>query len=169
MNKELTFQKTTKQQYINAYSTWFDSFSESHIPFTTTVVFRSSGYKQMPDFWRSEYKHKFLWKINKQLSRHASELVFYSDFCRYEFGESSRYKSLSDQRKPHHVHGIILIPKKYVHKILDKETNKISDRLIKDFNSIKNVSSVLIERIIEGKSQDWISYMTKRKDFHQDQ
>ncbi len=169
MNKDSTFQKTTKEQYINEYSTWFDSFSEFHIPFTTTVVFRSSGYKPRPDFFLSEYKHKFIWKINKQLSRHASELVFYHDFCRYEFGESSRFKSIADKRSPHHVHGIILIPKEYVNKIWNQETNKICDRLKKDFNSIKNVSSVLVEPIIEGKTQDWISYMTKGKDFYQDQ
>lgn len=167
MNKEFTFQRPTKQHYINAHATWFKSLSESWNPFCTTVVFKSSGCKPRPDYWLDEYRHKFLWKINKQLSRHARELVFYHDFCRYEFGESSLYKSIRDQRKPHHVHGVIHIPKEYVHKIWDQVENKITDRLNTDFKSISNISSVLIEPLKEDKMESWIGYMHKGKDFYQ--
>lgn len=168
MNKEFEYIKPTKKQYINATATWFKSMSESWIPFATTVVFKSSGHKPRSEYWINEYEHKFLWKVNKQLSRHASELLFYSDFCRYEFGESSRYKSLSDQRCPHHVHGIINIPPQYVHKIWNQDLKKIPERLMKDIKSIKNISSVLVEPIRLDEIENWIGYMVKDKNFYQE-
>jgi len=165
MEQEIYYQKPTKYDYINAHDTWFKSISESWISFATTVVFQSSGYKPRPEYWLQEYKHNFIWKINKILSRNANHLVFYDDFCRYEFGESSLYKSVKDQRKPHHVHGIIFIPKELVHKVWNQEINSITQRLSKDFKSIRNISSVLIEPIREDEMKNWIGYMTKGKVF----
>lgn len=169
MNKDFNFQKPTKNQNIDAYVDLFKSRNEFDIPFVTTVVFRSSGYNPNPVLFSTLYEHKFLWHINKKISRRPRELLFYYDFYRYEFGESSRFKSVADQRKPHHVHGIILIPRKKIHKIWDQENSQISRRLEKDFNTIENVSSVHMEPIIECKMRDWISYIVKGKDFHKDQ
>lgn len=167
MKQEFYYQKPTKDEHINNHDLWFKSLSESWMPFATTVVFRSSGYKPRPEHWLQEYKHNFIWKINKQLSRNAKNLIFYDDFCRYEFGESSLYKSIKDQRNPHHVHGIIFIPKELVHKVWNQEFNSITDRLSKDFKSIKNISSILIEPVRETEMKKWIGYMTKGKDFYQ--
>lgn len=144
------------------------SLSEILIPFATTVVFKSSGYTPRPEHWLAEYRHKFLWKLNKQISKRASELLFYHDYCRYEFGESSRYKSLSDQRCPHHVHGVVNIPKQHVYKIWNYEMNRTPDRLTKDFKSISNVSSVLIEPIKLDEIENWLSYTVKGKPFDQE-
>ena len=168
MKNEFNYQKPTKVDYIDAYVDWFKSMNDTTIPFTTTVVYKSSGHKPNADKWIDEYKHKFLWKINKQLNPHSSKLTFFYDFCKYEFGESSRYKSIHDQRNPHHVHGIILIPKDKVNKIWDANRNTETNRLTKDFKSILNISSILIEPIRNDKIQDWISYMMKGKTFNND-
>ena len=167
MKQKYSYTKPTKDQYINGYVNWFKSLSESWISFATTVVFRSSGCKPRPEYWLQEYKHNFLYKINKLLSRRAKEAVMYDDYCEYEFGESGRYKSVKDQRNPHHVHGIIFIPKELTHKVWDGKSNLITERLYKDIKSIKQISSALIEPIREGEMTSWIGYTMKEKYFDQ--
>lgn len=167
MNSEYAYHKQTKKDSIYHYATWLCSLKESYMPFTTTVVFKSSSYKPNPIKWIDEYNHKFLWKINKQLQKNAKDIVCYADLCWYEFGESSVYKSIKDQRCPHHVHGIILIPNDKVYKIWDHESVRVTDRLSKDFKSISNISSVLVEPIRNNEIQNWMSYITKAKDFYQ--
>ena len=167
MKQEIYYTKPSKNDLINLHVNWFKSLSESWMPFATTVVFRSTGYKPNPERWLQEYKHNFIWKINKLLSRNAKELIFYDDFCNYEFGESSLYKSVKDQRNPHHVHGCIFIPRELVCKVWNQELKTITNRLSKDIKSIKNISSALIEPIREDEMSNWIGYMTKGKPFYQ--
>ena len=155
----------SKREFIESYLDWFKSLSESWMPLATTVVFQSSGYQPKPEYWLHEYKHTFLHKISKILSRRSKDSVLYSDFCEYEFGESGLYKSVKDQRSPHHVHGVIFIPNELVKKVWNSENKSITDRLEKDIRSIKCISSALIEPIREGEMNKWIGYTMKNKSF----
>lgn len=157
--------KSTRQLMIEVDSEWFESKRNEWDLFTLTAVFRASGWKPNPDRWIDEYKHKVLWKINKQLTRGNNYLIPF-DRCEYEFDQSSLFKSLSEQRKPHHIHGIVSIPKDLSHNVWNLEKNMLSPRLLKDFNSIDTVSSVLMEPIPIGGTLDWYVYMMKGKSFN---
>lgn len=166
MNTDLvTNKKSTRRLMIESDSEWFESKRDEWDLFTLTAVFRASGWKPNPDRWIEEYKHKVLWKINKQLTRGNNYLIPF-DRCEYEFDQSSLFKSLSEQRKPHHIHGIVSIPKDLSHKVWNLEKNILSPRLLKDFNSIDTVSSVLMEPIPVGRTLDWYVYMMKGKSFN---
>ena len=152
-----------KKRLQNAWDDWIQSMSETYMAMTTTVVFTATGDRPNETKWSDVYKHKFLWKINKQISRSAKKLLFYGDHFRYEFGEKSLYKTLGDGRTPHHVHGIILVPMEHVGKIWNEEKNQITDRLTKDLGTVKIISSAKIEPPRKESMAAWLGYMDKGK------
>ena len=156
----------SKQSMINIYGSWFEELRSTHSPMALTAVFKSQSFKPQKYRWIDEYQHKVIWKINKQISRRASELIVHSDICYYEHSEVSSAKSLKDYRYPHHVHGIVFIRNEHFHKVWDIDTDTIRPSLQRDFDSIKTVSSVLMEPIPEGTVYRWLSYITKGKPFN---
>lgn len=159
--------KTTKSKLLNAEATWLESIRNEWTPFAITTVFKSSGIRPRSGHWLDEYKHKVVWKVNKCLDKHANELIPIHDIaCYYEFGESSLMKTLADKRRPHHVHAILLIPKNRVSRVWNTEASALNPRLVKDFKSIRTVSSVLMEPVREGECIDWMTYSAKGKPYN---
>ena len=159
--------RTSKRKLIDAEATLIESLRDQWTPFAITAVFRSSGRMPRQDRWIDEYRHKVAWKVNKRLSRRASELIVIHELaCFYEFGESSMFKTLADQRRPHHVHATLLVPKKLAFRVWNETDNRIDARLEKDFSSIKTVSSVLMEPLRIDHAVDWVTYSAKGKPFY---
>lgn len=159
--------RSNKAMLLDAVGKWIESLRVHWTPFSITTVFKSSGTKPREDHWLDEYRHKVVWKVNKRLSRHASELIAIHEIgCYYEFGVSSLIKSFADKRQPHHVHGILLIPNAKVHSVWDYEGCRLHPRLTKDFQSIKTVSSVLMEPVRDGETTSWLTYSAKGKPFN---
>ena len=159
---------SAKRIILEAYTKLLESYSDDFSLFSITAVFNAGGIKPNKARWLDEYNQKVLWKIKKQTSHSGLNRILIDDFVCYEFEESSLYQSVKDRRKPHHVHGVIPIPKLIAHKIWDAENNKITTRLQKDFDSIETVSSVLMEPIQVGKLMNWSVYMFKGKEFNLD-
>jgi len=157
----------TKQELIQAYSNWIESSRSDWIPFAVTCVFKAGGGRSNRTRWLNEYKSKVVWKINKRLSRHKSELITFHDICYYEYELSGLRRSVADGRSPHHVHGIVGIPATIICRVWDKDKNELDERLAKDFKSIETVQSVLMEPVTEGRSADWLVYISKGKDFNE--
>lgn len=130
----------TKIKLLKAYSSLFTSLQPNHDLFAITAVFNSGWYQPSPERWLDEYRHKVLWKIKKRLTHSGLNCIPFEDFAAYEFEESSIFRSARDKRKPHHIHGLIPIPKALSHKVWNQERNEVDPRLFKDFNSIHTIS-----------------------------
>ena len=158
---------SNEEGVIDAYVTWLNSLSKTDWDlFAVTAVFRSSGNMPCADKFKEHYKHKVLWKIKKRIHKRKAALLHaipYEDLHFYEFSESSRFRITNDKRQPHHVHGIVPIRKYHSHKVWDKQKFELKDGLVKDFKSIKDVSSVLMEPVNDAGIKNWINYITKRK------
>lgn len=159
--------RSSKQTLLDAEGKWIESLRDEWTPFSVTTVFKSSGVVPRKEHWLDEYKHKVVWKVNKRLSRRASELIPIHEIgCYYEFGESSLMKSFADKRQPHHVHAMLLIPKNLTNRVWDEEGQELNSRLEQDFKSIRTVSSVLMEPVRTGESTNWLVYSAKGKPFN---
>lgn len=156
----------SKQSLIASYASWIKELRSTHAPMAITAVFRSQSFKPQKCRWLDEYQHKVIWKINKQISRKAPELLVNSVIAYYEHSHVQSTKSLKDYRYPHHVHGIVFIKNEHLHKVWDIASGTIRPSLQRDFDSIKTVSSVLMEPLSEGGECRWMSYITKRKSFN---
>lgn len=164
---ELNDNRSTKSKLLSAEAIWLESLRKDWTPFAITTVFKSSGCRPRPDHWLDEYKHKVVWKVNKRLDKNARELIPIHDIaCYYEFGESSLMKTLADKRRPHHVHAILLIPTSRLSRVWSAEEGELNSRLAQDFQSIRTVSSVLMEPVREGECIDWMTYSAKGKPFN---
>lgn len=157
----------SKRKLIEEYSRWIEGARSDWVPFAVTCVFRASGRAPNPTRWMDEYKNKVVWKINKRLSRRKSELITFHDICYYEFELSGLRRSVADGRSPHHVHGVVGVPASIVGRIWDSVNDQLNARLAKDLKSIDTVQSVLMEPVAEGRSIDWLVYISKGKDFNQ--
>ena len=156
-----------KAKLLKAEAELIESLRTDWVPFAITVVFKSSGCQPRAEHWLDEYKHKVVWKVNKRLSRRAHDLILIHDLaCYYEFGVSSLMKTNADKRRPHHIHATLLVPKIRVDRVWDSVENKLTERLHKDFHSIKTVSSVLMEPIRDLESINWLMYSAKGKPFN---
>jgi hypothetical protein len=155
----------TKNDLAKAWSDWFESKSEEWDLYTLTVVFNSRGRQAKPDRWEGEYKKYVLNKIKRALEpnrKNQEYAIPYEEFCYYEFEESSIHR-ITSSRKPHHIHGLIPIRKKQIHRFWSTDNNNLQERIRKDICSIHTVQSILIEKIEPGKTIDWIRYTIKGK------
>ncbi len=157
----------SKRKLLESEAQWMERLREEWCPFAVTTVFKAGGVKPRPDRWLDEYKHKVVWKVNKRIARHARELIVVWELdCYYEFNESSLQKCFGDKRQPHHVHSVLLVPKNKSGCVWNEAENRLNSRLEKDFKSIKNVSSILMEPLQVGKSIEWLTYCAKGKPFN---
>jgi hypothetical protein len=155
----------TKSDLMTAWSSWFDSKTDEWDLFALTLVFKSGGKVPRPERWESEFRNRVLFKIKRVLERNQKNYelaVPYDDFCYYEFEETSIHR-ISGLRKPHHVHALIPIRKSSVYRFWSSDTEDIKSQLRKDILSIETVGSLLVERIRENKTHDWVRYCLKGK------
>lgn len=186
MSYKITQNSLSKPVRNLAKAEWIASHSNDCDLFTLTAVFTSSGEVANPTRWQSELD-KVIQKINRKLSRHhcsnttrftpnqlargshraaagySPKRIVRELLAEYEFGDTGKIVAGVRKRVPHHFHCVIAIPKGLSPRVWDGTLNQPVERLIKDFRSLENVSSVLIEPL--GDPLRWVNYSTKTQSF----
>ena len=139
------------------------------VTLTITVTFKNlvpfymnNGMRLATEY---EYDKYVLTKIKKRLTRLQKywDKVFIYEFSVYEFDQTSYFRKSDSPRTPHHIHGIITIPKEKMNRLIDPNTGTLHPRLEKDLKSLKKVSTFLIEPLRLESAHSWFHYMLKDK------
>lgn len=165
LKKSLTTERNLKRQELD----WITSNPDWTV-FTITVTFKNlvpletgQGMKLATKY---EYNKKVLTKIKKRLCRLSNywdKVLPVTDFYVYEYDQTSFFKKVSNNQSPHHIHGILPIPNRVLHKFYNLETGELDKRLMKDLKSLSKVSTFLIEPLRLDESESWFNYMLKDK------
>ena len=165
LKKSLTTERNLKLQELD----WITSNPEWTV-FTITVTFKNlvpletgQGMKLATKY---EYNKKVLTKIKKRLCRLSNywdKVLPVTDFYIYEYDQSSFFKKVSNNQSPHHIHGILPVPNRVLHKFYNIETGELDKRLMKDLRSLSKVSTFLIEPLRLDEKESWFNYMLKDK------
>ena len=165
VKKSLTTERNLKIQELD----WITS-NPDWTTFTITVTFKNlvpletgQGMKLATKY---EYDKKVLTKIKKRLCRLSNywkEVLPITDFYIYEYDQTSFFKKISNNQSPHHIHGILPIPNRVLHKFYNFETGELDKRLMKDLRSLSKVSTFLIEPLRLNEKESWFNYMLKDK------
>jgi hypothetical protein len=165
VTKSLTTKRNLKKQELE----WITS-NPDWTTFTITVTFKNlvslETGQGMKLATRYEYNKKVLTKIKKRLCRLSNywdKVLPVTDFYVYEFDETSFFKKVSNNQSPHHIHGILPIPNRVLHKFYNLETGELDKRLMKDLKSLSKVSTFLIEPLRLDEKDSWFNYMLKDK------
>ena len=160
----------TKNQSIDHYCDWISQKqldNEWHL-FTATVVFKITDAKPSKSRYEQDYNKKFLPKIKRRLEsnpRRQKNSIPIDYISCFEYDEKSIYKTYSTRRCPYHIHALIPIKNRNLHRFWNITTNTLDERLAKDLNSIDVVQDVLIEPIPPNELRNWLRYVYKHKNF----
>lgn len=165
VRKSLATDRSLKLQELD----WITS-NPDWTTFTITVTFKNlvpletgQGMKLATKY---EYDKKVLTKIRKRLCRltnYWDKVLPITDFYVYEYDQTSFFKKVSNRQSPHHIHGILPIPNRVLHKFYNFETGELDNRLMKDLKSLTNVSTFLIEPLRLDHKEAWFNYILKDK------
>jgi len=143
--------------------------NEDWIPFASTVTFKNLNSLEVKDGIRKateyEYGKRVLNKVRKRLCRSKSKWnqVLPFGFFQYEFEQGSYFKAVPRSNSPHHIHGILAVQKEVANRIYDFQKSEMDPRLVKDLNSMDQVSTFLIEPLRTEEANTWLAYMLKGK------
>ena len=163
----LTTTLPTRTELQIAWKDWLESKRDEWVLLTITVVFQPIDLNNSQARWEDEYKRRVLQKFRRALERNPKEqakAIPYEEFFYFERDEASIFR-VTGSRKPFHIHGLLPIRKGQLYRVWSSDSNTLLDRLQKDLASIDTLQSVLVERIVEGKTLDWVRYMSKGKPF----
>jgi hypothetical protein len=165
VRKSLSTERSLKLQELE----WITS-NPDWTTFTITVTFKNlvpletgQGMKLATKY---EYDKKVLTKIRKRLCRltnYWDKVLPITDFYVYEYDQTSFFKKVSNRQSPHHIHGILPIPNRVLHKFYNFETGELDQRLMKDLKSLTKVSTFLIEPLRMDHRETWFNYILKDK------
>lgn len=161
-NYQLTY--PTRNDLLKAWIEWLSSNDDWQL-FTITVVYKASGSKANPAKWESFYRTKVLQKIRRALEpnpKNQRTAIPFEEFFYYEFDQASIFKKTSS-RKPHHIQGIVPIKKCQLQRFWSMDANDVKDKIHDDIVSIREVQSIDIQPLIEGREVDWVKYIAKGK------
>lgn len=133
--------------------------------YAITVTFTSRGTSTDEARWLNYYKSRVLMKFRRRLAsgkRAQQQVQLIDDLTQYEYDISSKFSLKQKNRYVHHVHGFLPIPVDLAHRVIN-EDGSIQDRIIKDIESMTEVTSVCIKPVFTGGAAYWLSYMTKGK------
>ena len=154
----------TKSELIESWSNWLDKNNDAWFYLTLTLVFDRNQVGLNREFCEAEYRQRILPKFQRRIERDPSQwanaVPFASDLFYYEKDETSIYKRVSGG-SPHHIHGLLVIPKTRRYRIWSNEEQCLDEALKKDLNSLAYVSDWLIEPAVKGKLAFWLRYITK--------
>jgi hypothetical protein len=158
-----------RERVIQAYCDWLNSKQDADewTLLAFTVVFKPVDVNNSKSRWESEYSNRVLNKIRRLLERNTdnwSKAIPLDTLFYFEREESSIYR-ISGSRSPFHVHALLPIPAYQLHRVFCTDTDSITELLKKDLLSIDVVQDVLLEKIKESKSDVWLRYISKRKEF----
>lgn len=161
--------KSSPRNYYRNLLEWMMS-NDDWVTFTVTVTFKNlepfetrEGYKKAALY---EYKKGVLNKVKKRLCRLSSkwnQVIPIEYLIQYEYDQGSFFKPVPSKSQPHHVHGVFPVHKEFASRIYDFENSLLDHRLSKDLDSLKRVSTFLIEPIRINESNAWLNYMLKDK------
>jgi hypothetical protein len=162
--KEMPMTIPTKNELIESWSSWLDQNNDAWFYLTLTLVFDRNQVGLNREFCEAEYRLRILPKFQRRVERDQSRwtkaLPFASDLFYYEKDETSIYKRISSG-SPHHIHGLLVIPKNRLYRIWSTEAQCLDEKLQKDLNSLTYVSDWLVEPAADGKLAFWFRYITK--------
>ena len=162
--KALTMTVPTKNELIENWSSWFDEKSDTWFYLTITLVFDRNLIGLNRDFCEAEYRQRILTKFQRRIERNQNRwtnaLPFAPDLFYYERDETSVYKRIT-QGSPHHIHGLLVIPKQRLYRIWSEDSSPRADTLKQDLASLNLLSDWLIEPLRESGLSPWLRYITK--------
>lgn len=164
---DLTTNRLTKTDLQISWKDWLESKRDEWELLTITVVFQPIDLNNSQARWEDEYKKRVLQKFRRALESNTNEqakAIPYEEFFYFERDEASIFKA-TGSRKPFHIHGLLPIRKSQFYRVWSSDTNTLQERLQKDLASIDTVQSVLVEPILQGKTLDWVRYISKGKPF----
>jgi hypothetical protein len=138
-------------------------------PVAVTVTFKNlvpletdQGMKKATEY---EYSKRVLNKVRKRLGRSRSKWnsVLPIHFFQYEYEQGSFFKPVPRNCSPHHIHGVLAIPRVLAPRIFDFQQGCLDQRLSKDLRSMDKVSTFLIEPLRTSEAHAWYNYMMKGK------
>jgi hypothetical protein len=164
--KNIPLPCTPKSELSKAWSDFFDELKEENILLTLTVVFKPVDRNNSCARWESEYKQRVLNRFRRAINRKRDDskglgLVF-PDFYYFERNEASVFRK-TGSRKPFHIHALLPIRKSELHRVWSIDNNCLKKRLSDDLYSLDTVQSIDVEQVREGKTLDWVRYITKYK------
>jgi len=165
VRKSLMTERNLKLQELD----WITSNPDWTV-FTITVTFKTlvplEAGQGMKLATKYEYDKKVLTKIRKRLCRltnYWDKVLPITDFYVYEYDQTSFFKKVSNRQSPHHIHGILPVPDRVLHKFYNFETGELDNRLMKDLKSLDKVSTFLIEPLRLDHKEAWFNYILKDK------
>ncbi len=165
VRKSLSTERSLKLQELE----WITS-NPDWTTFTITVTFKNlvplESVQGMKLATKYEYNKKVLTKIRKRLCRltnYWDTVLPITEFYVYEFDQTSFFKKVPNRQSPHHIHGILPIPNRVLHKFYNFETGELDQRLMKDLKSLSKVSTFLIEPLRLDEKESWFNYILKDK------
>jgi hypothetical protein len=149
------------QQWTN----FFDSIRQDHELLAITVVFKPIDKINTKERWETEYAAGFLGKFRRAIEpnpNNQDRALPFPDFYFFERFESTGLRT-AGRRSPFHIHSLLPIRKSQLHRIWSLDNNNLNDRLLKDIKSLVTIQDILVEPIFEGRTIEWVRYITKQK------
>ena len=154
----------TKQQEIENWSNWFQEKDTDWFYLAITLVFDRNQAGLSREFCEAEYRLRILPKFQRRIERSqdrwTNALPFASDLFYYEKDETSLFKRIT-AGSPHHIHGLLVIPKARLYRIWSTDNQCLDEALKKDFQSLTYIADWLIEPAVTEKLSHWLHYITK--------
>jgi hypothetical protein len=151
----------TKDQTRAEWINWILANVDHYTFFTVTASFRSNGIRNEEEKWIREYDRRIITKFNRQVSKRAATVLVAEQFRFYEFDQKSLFSNNPHGPSPHHIHGVIGIPKDKVKKVWDDDRNSLHPRLQKDLDTTQVLRNILVEPLDLGRVSSWVNYCTK--------
>ena len=162
--RKIKMENLTKSETIEQWTSWFEEKSDDWFYLTITVVFDRKQIGLNRELCEAEYRTRILPKFQRRIERSTSHwtdaIPLANELFYYEKDETSIYKRIK-YSSPHHIHGILAIPRSRLHRIWSEDTSTLADTLEQDLASLNLLSDWLIEPLRDGGLSPWLRYMTK--------
>ena len=155
----------TKDIQTQLWTDFFDSKRQDHQLLAITVVFKPVDRNNSRERWETEYAAGVLGKFRRAIEPNPANqdrALPFPDFYFFERFESTGLRT-AGRRSPFHIHSLLPIRKSQLHRIWSFDNNNLTDRLLKDIKSLGTVQFILVEPVPEGRTIEWVRYITKQK------
>jgi len=164
-NQATTKYNLSKDTQSKVWTEFFDSNRQDHQLLAITVVFKPVDRINTKGRWETEYAVGVLGKFRRAIEPNPGNqdrALPFPDFYFFERFESSGLRT-AGRRSPFHIHSLLPIRKSQLHRIWSHDNNDLTDRLLKDIKSLGTVQDILVEPVAEGRTIEWVRYITKQK------
>lgn len=155
----------SKDIQTQQWTEFFDSKRQDHQLLSITVVFKPIDRNNSRERWETEYAAGVLGKFRRAIEPNPDNqerALPFPDFYFFERFESTGLRT-AGRRSPFHIHSLLPIRKSQLHRIWSHDNNDLTDRLLKDIKSLGTVQDILVVPVAEGRTIEWVRYITKQK------